>query len=324
MARALRMEFEGAVYHVMSRGDRKEAIFRDDTDRRRFLETLGEVCRRTDWEVHAVCLMGNHFHLVLETPKPNLVAGMKWFLGTFTGRFNRRHRTTGHLFGGRYKALVVDGESPGYFLTVCEYVHLNPARAGLVKPEEPLKAYPWSSFAEYLKPPTARWPWLRVDRLYGEMRLDPSRSSGRRRFEEQTESRRLERPEAWKEIRRGWYFGGAELKERLLERELPRFRPDHLGAARSEGDEAKAERILREELAKLHWTDAELGKRRKGDPGKVLMARRLRLETTRTLAWIARRLEMGSWTHVSNLLRAPTSAESRPVSRPDQSVKSED
>ena len=104
MARKLRVEYEGAIYHVMNRGDRREPIFKDDQDRLRFLETLGQTCRKTDWQVHAWCLMGNHFHLVVETPRGNLVAGMKWLLGTYTGRFNRRHKLFGHLFSGRYKA----------------------------------------------------------------------------------------------------------------------------------------------------------------------------------------------------------------------------
>ena len=89
MARQLRVEYPGAIYHVINRGDRREAIFHDDADRQRFLETLGETCAKTGWQVHAFCLMSNHFHLVLETPQGNLVAGMKWFLGTSTSRFNR-------------------------------------------------------------------------------------------------------------------------------------------------------------------------------------------------------------------------------------------
>jgi REP element-mobilizing transposase RayT len=109
MARKLRVEYEGAIYHVMNRGDRREPIFKGDQDRMLFLETLGQACQKTDWEVHAYCLMSNHFHLVVETPKANLVAGIKWFLGTYTGRFNRRHKLFGHLFSGRYKALIVKG-----------------------------------------------------------------------------------------------------------------------------------------------------------------------------------------------------------------------
>jgi REP element-mobilizing transposase RayT len=114
MPRALRIEHPGAIYHVMNRGDRREPIFRDDLDHKKFLTTLAEACTKTDWQVHAYCLMGNHFHLVVETPNPNLVAGMKWFLGTYTARFNRRHKLFGHLFSGRYKAIVVDGSGNGY------------------------------------------------------------------------------------------------------------------------------------------------------------------------------------------------------------------
>ncbi len=156
MPRHLRIEYEGAIYHVMNRGDRCEPIFNDDGDRKRFLETLGETCTKTDWQVHALCLMRNHFHLVVETPKGNLVAGMTWFLSTYTARFNRRHKLFGHLFSGRYKALVVDASSSGYFRTVCDYVHLNPVRAKLLRTKQTLRDYPWSSYPEYLNPPRRR------------------------------------------------------------------------------------------------------------------------------------------------------------------------
>ena len=146
MARKLRVEYPGAVYHVMNRGDRREPIFRDDADRQRFVNTLGEACGKTGWQVHALCLMPNHFHMVLETPRGNLVAGMKWFLGTYTGRFNRRHKLFGHLFSGRYKALIVDGSGNGYLKAVCDYVHLNPARAKLLRSGQALREYRWSSY----------------------------------------------------------------------------------------------------------------------------------------------------------------------------------
>lgn len=130
------MEYAGAIYHVMNRGDRREPIFHDDADRQRFVITLGEACAKTDWQVHAYCLMNNHFHLVVETPNANLVAGMRWFLSTYTARFNRRHKQFGHLFSGRYKSLIVDGSGSGYLRTVCDYVHLNPERAKLLPPDK--------------------------------------------------------------------------------------------------------------------------------------------------------------------------------------------
>jgi REP element-mobilizing transposase RayT len=167
MGRKLRVEYAGAVYHVMNRGDRREPVFQGDRDRQTFLDTLGETCRKTGWQVHAFCLMPNHFHLVVETPGANLVAGMKWLLGTYTSRFNRRHRLLGHLFSGRYKALFVDGSGTGYLKTVCDYVHLNPARAGLLGPEEKLSLYGWSSYPAYLQPARQRPAWLRTDRLLG-------------------------------------------------------------------------------------------------------------------------------------------------------------
>jgi REP element-mobilizing transposase RayT len=146
MARKPRVQYPGAMYHVMNRGDRREAIFADGEDRRRFLKTLGEACQKTCWPVHAYCLMSNHFHLVLETPQPNLVAGMNWLQGTYTSRFNRRHKEFGHLFSGGYQALPVDGRGTGYLKRACDYVHLNPARAKWLRPEQPLESFRWSSY----------------------------------------------------------------------------------------------------------------------------------------------------------------------------------
>jgi putative transposase len=139
MARKLRVEYGGAIYHVMNRGDGGEVVFKDDEDRHGFVRALGEACEKTGWQVHAYCLMSNHFHLVLETPQANLVAGMKWLLGTYSNRYNRRHRRFGHVFAGRYKALVVVSGS-GYLRTVSEYVHLNPVRARLVFVEAKLRS----------------------------------------------------------------------------------------------------------------------------------------------------------------------------------------
>ena len=208
MARKLRVQYPGAIYHLMNRGDRREPIFKDEEDRRRFLDTLGQACAKTGWQVHAYCLMLNHFHLMVETPKANLVAGMKWFLGTYTSRFNRRHKLFGHLFGGRYKSLIVDGSGDGYLRTVCDYVHLNPVRAKLLRPEDPLGEFRWSSYPEYLKRAQQRPAWLRVDRVLGELGIHRDDAAGRRCFAELMEGRRSkDRPGEWKAVRRGWFFG---------------------------------------------------------------------------------------------------------------------
>ena len=141
MARPLRLEFSGAVYHVTSRGDRQEDIFLCDDDRDDWLEILGIVCTRFNWVVHAFCQMSNHYHLLVETVDGNLSRGMRQLNGLYTQRFNRRHSMAGHLFQGRYKAILVQREA--YLLALSRYVVLNPLRAGMV---ESLDQWRWSSY----------------------------------------------------------------------------------------------------------------------------------------------------------------------------------
>ncbi len=149
MPRQIRIEYEGDLYHVLSRGDRNESIFQGDVDRHDFVKTLAEACQKTGFQVHAYCLMKNHFHLVVETPRANLVAGMRWLLSAYSLRLNHRHKLSGHVFGGRYKALVVDGSGDGYLRTVCDYTHLNPVRARLLASASRLLEYPRSSYPCY-------------------------------------------------------------------------------------------------------------------------------------------------------------------------------
>ena len=241
MARKLRVEYAGAIYHVMNRGDRRELIFLDEADRQRFVETLGEACAKTGWQVHAYVLMPNHFHLVVETPQPNLVAGMKWLLGTYTSRFNRRHKLFGHLFSGRYKSLVVDGSGSGYLKSVGDYVHLNPARAKLVAADAPLKSFAWSSWPAYLLAPPKRPAWLRVDRLLGERGIPKDSPAGRQRLEQALEERRgAEEGEEFKPIRRGWCLGEEAFRKELLAQMGERLGAEHYGEERTEAGAALA------------------------------------------------------------------------------------
>jgi putative transposase len=312
MARKLRVQYPGAIYHVINRGDRREPIFKDDTDRKRFLDTLAETCAKTGWQVHALCLMANHFHLVIETPQANLVAGMKWFLGTYTSRFNRRHKLFGHLFSGRYKALVVDDSGNGYLRTVCDYVHLNPVRARLLTGEQPLSDYVWSSYPAYLQRSSRRPVWLRVDRLLGELGIRRDDAAGRRRFAEAMEERRRrDEPGQWRSVRRGWFLGGAELKERLLEKMERGVGEHHGGEEKRETEEQKAERIVEEELRRCRWSEADLKQWRKTDVRKVQIAARLRRQTVMTLDWIAQRLQMGCRHTLANCLKAMKFTNSR-------------
>jgi len=310
MPRKLRVQYPGAIYHLTSRGDPRQAIFKDDRDRRQFLQTLGQTCGKTGWQVHAYCLMRNHFHLVVETPEPNLVAGMKWFLGAYANHFNRRHQELGRLFRGRYKSLIVDGSRAGYLKSVCDYAHLNPVRAGLLRPRQPLESYRWSSYGEYLRAPNQRPNWLRVDRLLGEWQIPKDSVAGRRRFGRLLEERRSEETAKtnWKSVERGWCLGGKQFKEGLLAR-MRKHGGDRYGPESRAAEALRAERLARQELKRRGWTGAELARRRKGDPQKVQIAWRLRSQTTMTLEWIAQRLKMGTWTHVSNCLLRKRRAE---------------
>lgn len=174
MARPLRLEFAGALYHVTSRGDRQEDIFLCDDDRQDWLEVLGTVCDRFNWVVHAFCQMTNHYHLLLETVDGNLSRGMRQLNGLYTQRFNRRHRLVGHLFQGRYKAILVQKET--YLLELSRYVVLNPLRAHMV---DTLEDWRWSSYPIVTGQETAP-RWLDKDWLLA--RFAPERGKALQRY----------------------------------------------------------------------------------------------------------------------------------------------
>jgi REP element-mobilizing transposase RayT/predicted RNase H-like HicB family nuclease len=141
MARPLRLEFPGAIYHVTARGNARAAIFLGHEDRQCFMDVFGECIKRFHWLCHTYCLMDNHYHLLVETPEGNLSFEMRQLNGIYTLRFNRRHGRIGHVFQGRFKAILVERES--YLLELCRYVVLNPVRAGMVANAA---QYPWSSY----------------------------------------------------------------------------------------------------------------------------------------------------------------------------------
>jgi putative transposase len=170
MAKVLRIEFPGAVYHVTSRGNRRERIFVDDDDRRRLLAFVKQAMERYDAAVMAYCLMGNHYHFVLQTRRANLARVMRHINGKFSQAFNRRHGLVGHLFQSRYNSILVDRDA--YLMALCRYVELNPVRAGLVAAPSD---WVWSSYAAHVGS-DATSTWLDTEALHGHLLGRPVRS----------------------------------------------------------------------------------------------------------------------------------------------------
>ena len=314
MPRQVRIEYAGAFYHVMARGNRRGDIVFDDEDRKTFLRTLGEVCKRAGFRIHAYALMSNHYHLLLETPQANLTVGMGWFQNAYTRRINTRHRLWGHLFGGRYKAIVVE---PGNaYWAILDYIHLNPVRAGLVAGRDGMESYAWSSLPLYLKE-----PWERPEFLETAMgfQVEGCRddAEGRKEFLMGLErsvdwgnptqagivfSSEQRRPElsVHAALRRGWFFGSQAFRESLMAKLKIKLEEGGRQSANGyHGPEIKdhghavAGRLATAGCGYFGWRDEELGALPKGDERKALVASLIHQETTVPLDWISARLRMG-------------------------------
>ena len=314
MPRKPRVEYAGAVYHVMSRGNHSQKVFRGDEDCGVFLETLGEACGRTGWKVHAYALMGNHYHLLLETPEPNLVVGMQWVQSTYTKRFNVAHREWGHLFQGRYKAIPVEAGG-GYFSAIASYIHLNPVRIkGFDFDRERLVGYRWSSYPTYVgKAP--RPEWLSCRQVLEQLGMADT-AAGRRKYAEYMagrveEVRHNDQPwkadETWQKIRRGWQFGGDEFRREMLSRiedSLKKARRSSFsGGGIRERDEACAEAWIARGMERLGVSGADLARLRMNSPEKYALAWLVRRNTAMRPTWIKTRLEMGTATCFAAFLK---------------------
>jgi REP element-mobilizing transposase RayT len=315
MARPLRYEAAGAVYHVMARGDGGREVFETDLDRHAWLDVLERCCERHGWRVHAWVMMGNHFHLLLETPEPNLGTGMRWFMGVVSQGWNRRRKRRGHVFQGRYKAVIVNGEGSGhYFRIVADYIHLNPVRSGWVggTTGRRLKDWRWSSFPQYAgrKAPE----WLEVKRVLKAFELADGRR-GQRAYARYLEARAMDRggvltDASLKALRRGWYLGEPDFGEKL--RALLKgavgsvVRRENLGGGLARAhDEAEAERLAVGALKELGLPVEASGLAGRGRflEEKALVASLIRKRTGVRLAWVAERLGMGVPASVSRAVR---------------------
>lgn len=206
MTRPLRIEFPGALYHVVTRGHRHESIYEDDADREIFLQVLAEAIERYNWRCYAYCQMTNHYHLLVETPDANLSAGMRYVNGVYTQVSNRRHRRTGCLFKDRYSAILVDPEE--YLLEVARYIVLNPVRTGTTKTPG---AWPWSSYRATCGDESAP-DWLAVEKVL--MRLaDNKREAQKRYYLFVLNGVRVK--DLWRNVRQQMYLGDDDFVRRV-------------------------------------------------------------------------------------------------------------
>ncbi len=295
MPRKLRLEFPGACYHVINRGNYRADIFKTEGAKAAFEACLFEACTKSGWRLHAYVLMSNHYHLAVETPEGNLVSGMHWLQATFANRFNKLRGERGHLFQGRYKALLVEeGEALGQ---VCHYLHLNPVRARIA-PVRELAAFRYGSYW-YLSRPKQRPAFLRVETALLEAGGLPDNPAGRDSYAEylawQVTSGPAGRSKAYVNMSRGWAMGGSDFKRTLIK--------DHALVARTRAWESIGAREVRE----LQWAEAlaralrAVGKTETGAvtaaksaPWKLAVAAWLKTRTQASNGWLSHRLHLGA------------------------------
>ncbi|MCP5522751.1 MAG: hypothetical protein H7A46_14510 [Verrucomicrobiales bacterium] len=312
MPRLARIEYPGACYHVRSQGRNGRRLLAEAGDRRAFLDSLGAAASRTGWRVLAFCLSPADFQLVLQTPEANLADGMKWLLGRFTGGYHRRHATKGALFRARYRALLIQPPPGPWLGRVIDYVHLTPARRGLITATTPLADHPVSSLPAFLSTTAEHPRWLnrqQAGRALREADFQPGEQNPTVAYAIHLDTLRREAPlPFWRRIERGWCLGDDAFKNSMTGWSRGR-RAGSLKRGKTEDPTATAERIIREELAALGWDEQTLARSPKMAPAKAHIAGRLRRETLQTLAWIARRLHMGSVNTARNLLLIQRQAE---------------
>lgn len=301
MPRKLRLEFPGACYHVINRGNYRAGIFKTEGAKAAFEACLFEVCTKSGWTLHAYVLMSNHYHLALETPEGNLVTGMQWLQATFANRFNKLRGERGHLFQGRYKSLLV--EEGGPLGQVCHYIHLNPVRAGITGLEQ-LKDYRYSSYW-YLTRPKQRPGFFRYETALHEAGVLTDTKTGWTRYAQYLAWQAREGPagrnRAYVTMSKGWALGGQDFKRTLLK--------DHAVATTTRVWELVGAKEIREGqwrelldlgLRQLRKRSADILRDRKSAPWKVALAAWMKLRSQTSNRWLSEQLRMGTPVGVSH------------------------
>ena len=302
MPRKQRIEYPGAIYHVISRGNYRKELFLKKRTGEAFERCLFETVERCRWKLHAYIIMSNHYHLAVETPEPNLVVGMKWLQSTFAARFNRLRKERGHVFQGRYKSILIGDDRP--LLGLIDYIHLNPVRAKVCDLSE-LKSYKLSSYPKYFKR-TIRSVLCR-ETFLGILGL-PDSLAGMRLYAEHLqlceEADPVLRDELSQRYCRGWFIGSKEEKK-ALSKDLNEQHPDVHWEGRDlkELQEMQWEGLVKSLLKDAERTEKMIKSSKKGAPWKVEIAKQLRTQTTAGNGWIAKRLNMGHLSRVTNLIR---------------------
>ena len=305
MARRLRLESEAGVYHVLNRGNYRADIFRSDKTKAAFLRCLGETCDRTGWLVHAWCIMTNHYHLAISTPRANLVEGMQWLQGTFAIRFNRFRDEHGHLFQGRYKSLIVDPD--GGLGALCHYIHLNPVRAGICKVPE-LKRYAWTSL-HWLCGFGQRCAGYDPSPALSHAGDLPATAQGSLRYLDYlgwlTEDEPAQRKLLFEEMSKRWVIGSTDFTKALLQeyRELAVRGRQSAGELNLAREVTWTDELIRE-LHRRGRTRGELQNSPKSAPWKLELAASLKARTTVTNRWLGVNLNLGARDEVCRKLNA--------------------
>jgi putative transposase len=299
MPRSLRFEYPGAVYHVLNRGNYRTQIFEEEGTKRSFQKCLFEACESAGWTLHAYCIMGNHYHLALETPEPNLSLGMKWLQGVFATRFNRFRTERGALFQGRFKSILLEGN---HLSALCSYIHLNPVRAGMCDVRG-LRNYPFSSYW-YLRHPRSRPSFVDLSRALDGVGGLSDTAYGRQKYEEFLDWLSADEG-ARKELKfdrmsHGWALGTKEFKREVLNTERQRKADLFIG----EKDHAEVRELLWEDcldkcLHILGNGKMEAKSDLKSADWKVAIAGFMKKRHLCSNGWLSARLNMGADSAVS-------------------------
>jgi REP element-mobilizing transposase RayT len=300
MARKLRLEFPGACYHVLNRGNYRAQVFGDEKTRAAFEECLFEACQKSNWLLHAFVIMSNHYHLAIETPDGNLVAGMQWLQATFANRFNRFRGERGHLFQGRYKSLLVEpGEALGQ---VCHYLHLNPVRANLMSVAQ-LRTYRASSYWHLWqrRRPESFQPLTALAEAGGLTDIPAGREAYENYLTWQAAEGPAGKSKAYVSMSRGWALGTKDFRTALIQdynlAESSRAWED---SGAREMREARWTATLNRGLKLLGKTREDVSKDRKSAPWKVALAASLKQLTQVNNRWLSDELCMGTPVAVSS------------------------